>query len=405
MHIAFLTPEYSRDKKPDGGLANYLQKIGQELVHRGHSVSILCLSNSNRIWNERGVDIYEVKRFTFSYRFGRLKSIYPFLNVISQYYSARRIEKAFWDVHRNKPVDIIQSSSYKSPAITLNNNKYVPVVCRVSSYAPLIRSAEGRQRSFADYLCDWLEIRQVLDAQSAFAPSQLMSDTYARLEGRRPHLIRTPIETTEIQLDDSCYKKDLFGKSYLLYFGTLKQVKGVDLLADVVTPVLEKYPDLYFAFVGRDDGLNSGQKIFQYICSRNMILADRLIYHPALSKACLYPIIAGALGVVLPSRMDNYPNSCLEAMFLGVPVVGTYQSSLEEMIVEGKTGFLAHNSDPESICFAIERLLSMTAEQKAQMKLNIEDTIRSYLTEDRVGQLIQFYQETIGSFHLHGIDS
>jgi predicted membrane GTPase involved in stress response len=34
----------------------------------------------------------------------------------------------------------------------------------------------------------------------------------------------------------------------------------------------------------------------------------------------------------MPSRVDNYPNACLEALSLGVPVIGTYDSSLDEMI-------------------------------------------------------------------------
>jgi glycosyltransferase involved in cell wall biosynthesis len=45
--------------------------------------------------------------------------------------------------------------------------------------------------------------------------------------------------------------------------------------------------------------------------------------------------------VVTPSRVDNCPNTCLEAQALGKIVIGTRQSSLEELVDHGVTGFLA----------------------------------------------------------------
>jgi len=402
MHIAYLSPEYSRNSKPEGGLANYLYKVGQELTHRGHKVSILYLSRTNKFWTDEGVNVYEVKRFTFSYQLKKIKLLAPFLPALAQIYSAHRLGKALMKLNQTAPIDLVQASSYKSPGYTLRGNHYFPMVCRISSYAALIRSAEGRRRSFSDYLCDWLEIRQVMDSQAAFAPSQLMSDSYARLEGYRPSIIRTPLETVEIQMDDSCYKSNFLKKSYLLYFGTLKLVKGVDLLAEVLPPLLEKNPGLLIAFIGRDDGLNDGQKIFETIRNRNKSFEDRLIYLPALPKSSLYPVIAHSLGILMPSRMDNYPNACLEALFLGVPVVGTYSSSLDEMIVDGQTGFLAENGNPESIRNAIESLLALSSDQRLAMQNNIRAYVQSILAEDRVGQLIDFYSQAIHNFKKNG---
>lgn len=400
MHIAFLTPEYSRETRPEGGLANYLYKVGQELTRRGHQVTILCLSGANRVWLDQEVYVFEIERFTFHYRLKRAKVLASFLTVIAQVFSAKRLERALWRVHRERSIDIVQASSYKSPGYTFRGNPKLPLVCRISSYAALIRSAEGRRRTFGDYLSDWLEIRQVLDAQAAFAPSQLMSDAYARLEGFRPSIIRTPIDDTGIQTDDAVYQRKFAGYPYLLYFGTLKLVKGVDLLAEVIAPVLENHPGLRFAFIGRDDGLNDGQKIFEYIRSINSKYGDRLVYHPTLPKANLYPIIAQAEGVLMPSRMDNCPNACLEAQALKVPVIGTYNSSLDEMIVDGKTGYLAQNGDSASLISAIERLLALTPEKKEMMRAEIGDFVQASLAEDRVGQLLHYYQEIIEQFHL-----
>src|ERR1051326_7456438 len=44
--------------------------------------------------------------------------------------------------------------------------------------------------------------------------------------------------------------------------------------------------------------------------------------------------------VVLPSLIDNLPNSCLEAMGLGRVVIGTKGTSFEELITDEANGFL-----------------------------------------------------------------
>ncbi len=100
----------------------------------------------------------------------------------------------------------------------------------------------------------------------------------------------------------------------------------------------------------------------------------------------------------MPSRVDNYPNACLEALSCGIPVIGTDQSSLEEMIIDGQTGFLARNSNPISIENAIERLLNLSDEERTSMRESIWASIEDIKKENRVEQLINYYQAVINRF-------
>ena len=324
MHIAFLTPEYSRDEDRQGGLGNYLRKVGVELCRRGHRVTILALSNSRREWHDDLIQVHEISRFRFPSQFTRLRPMCPYLPVIAQVGCAHRLGRALLRVHRSDHVDIVQASGYMAPGYTMRRNPYFPMVCRVSSYAPLLRAANGLRRAFSEYLCDWLEVRQVLDAQASFAPSKFMADTFARLEGHRPLTIRTPAILETRPLDSSFFDTHLRSKKYLLYFGTLNRIKGLDLLAPVIGDVLERHRAIEFVFIGRDHGLGGSARAFETLRNANEAHAARLYYHTALAKPQLYPIVANALGVLMPSRVDNYPNACLEAQALGVPVVGTY---------------------------------------------------------------------------------
>ena len=399
VRIAFVTSEYVLPNRVEGGLANYLKKTGAELARRGSDIWIFVPSDRNACWRDGALTVCEVRKTALlldaAVRVPLLKRVAP---VAQQLLAAHRLARRLRKTHRRQAFDIIQTSNYKVPGYFLRNDRRVPLVCRVSSYTPLYRSAYGRTRNLSESLSDWLEIRHVLDAEAAFAPSRFMAEAYARIEGYRPQVIRTPVDLSEVTPDLSYYQRHLDGVPYLLFFGSLSRTKGVDLLAEVIPSVFARHTALWFVFLGRDDGLPNGQKLSDYVRSKCAGLESRLLFSPALPKAQLYPVITNAVGVVLPSRVDNYPNACLEAQWLGVPVVGTRESSLEEMIADGETGFLADNGDPASLDDAIERLLAQTPEQRERMKERLRAHVGAIISEDRVGQLEAFYESVVDRF-------
>jgi glycogen synthase len=400
VRIAFVTSEYVMPNRAEGGLANYLKKTGEELARRGADIWIFVPSDRNACWRDGPLLVSEVRKTAlFLSAAARVPVLRRLAPVAHQLLTARRLARRFRKTHRREAFDIIQVSNYRAPGYFLRKNGRVPMVCRVSSYAPLYRSAYGRTRNLSESLSDWLEMRQVLDAEAAFAPSRFIAEAYDRLEGYRPHVIPTPVDLSEVTPDPTYYQQRLDGVSYLLVFGTLSRTKGVDVLADVIPSVLARHATLSFVFVGRDDGLPNGQAMSDYVRSKCAGYESRLLFSPALPKTQLYPVIAGAVGVMMPSRVDNYPNACLEAQSLGVPVVGTYESSLEEMIVDGETGFLAGNGDSASLLAAIERLLAQTPDQRAEVKERIQAHVDAIVSEDRVGQLEAFYQSVVDRFH------
>ncbi len=359
---------------------------------------VFVLSRRNANWQDGRITVFEVKKADLP---GRVR-FRGFQRVLGQYLNARRLAAAVWQAHRSTKLDIVQASSYMAPGYALLKNGQIPIVCRISSYTPLLRSAYGRQRNLADYLGDWLEVRQVLDADASFAPSFFVANTFAHIEGFKPEVVRSPLELPDQKLDFSFYDAHLGDKVFLLFFGTLSRIKGVDLLAQVIPEVSRLHNNLSFVFVGRDDGLPGGQKMFEYLRSQCYGYEDKLYYWSPLSKAQLYPVIARSQGILMPSRVDNYPNACLEAQSLGIPVVGTDQSSLEEMIVDGKTGFLARNGDAVSIVRAVERLLALTADQYDTMHKDILNYSQVNAAEDHVGKLVNLYERA--SVHLQTKD-
>jgi glycosyltransferase involved in cell wall biosynthesis len=71
-------------------------------------------------------------------------------------------------------------------------------------------------------------------------------------------------------------------------------------------------------------------------------------------------ILAYVKAFVHVSPDDPLPMAPLEAMSMGIPVIGYYGAGLKEIIIEGKTGVFFHNLTPESLNEAILKFQTLS---------------------------------------------
>jgi colanic acid/amylovoran biosynthesis glycosyltransferase len=102
------------------------------------------------------------------------------------------------------------------------------------------------------------------------------------------------------------------------------------------------------------------------------------------SVYCLPCVVAG------DGDRDGLPTSVLEAMALGVPVVATAVSGLSEAVIDGRTGLVVPQHDPEALAAAIERLLSddaLAARLAAAARRHVEDRFALECSAARLREL------------------
>lgn len=68
-------------------------------------------------------------------------------------------------------------------------------------------------------------------------------------------------------------------------------------------------------------------------------------------------VLAEADIYVQPSFQEGLPNSVLEAMAMGLPIVATRVSGNEDVVVDGENGLLVPPGDPKSLAAAIQKLV------------------------------------------------
>ncbi len=133
--------------------------------------------------------------------------------------------------------------------------------------------------------------------------------------------------------------------------GALVEAKGQRYLLEAAPLILKQVPEARFVIVG-DGRLKSKLKH----------LASRLGVSDAVRFVGFQENVGRFLAafdvLVLPSLMEGLNNSAIEAMMVGIPVVGTKVGGLPEVIDHGRTGLLVPPEDHVALAEAVLEVLS-----------------------------------------------
>jgi glycosyltransferase involved in cell wall biosynthesis len=115
---------------------------------------------------------------------------------------------------------------------------------------------------------------------------------------------------------------------YFFHFGQLCERKGTDLDLDISDELRQEGVKILIAGTPKD------QKLFERIkCSD-------VVYLGALSRQEVMSYLLGSLCAILPSRADNLPNTAIESLMLGVPVLTLSKNGVDEIVEDGVNGWV-----------------------------------------------------------------
>ena len=396
MRIALISSEYVTEANYDGGLANYVYRLAQALVHLGNEVTVITLSDRAGETEADGIRLLRVPLILPKWLTAlNILTLRRFAKLIHLSRLGWLLNRGLRALHQRTPFAIAQYSQLAG--LSLFHPREIPAVIRLSSYTPIWREKGGYdyESGFRMWQQELLERWAIKGADAVFSPSRVMADVVSTKLKRPVAVIENPYVQESIPWDRSLYEKQLAGKTYLFFFGRLNVLKGVAVIADILVPLLGSHPDLYFALAGHDPGTYRGIPMSEHLKRMAGKEGERVLCLGKLPHTVLYPIISGALAVVLPSLIDNLPNTCLEAMAMQKVVVGTTGTSLDQLIRDGESGLLCRPADPGDLLRTLEKLLAMPLAARAEMGRRAKERIAALKPERTIPQLLSWYEEVI----------
>lgn len=353
MRIVFVTPEFVSEPYFSGGLANYIHRASIALSRMGNEVHIMVLSNKETTEAFGPVTLHRVKEASSSGIIFRIIKRIDGGQFITAYRQLIFSIKIFWKLksfNKKNKIDIIQFPNYQACGLVSCIGLNIPIVSRISSYRPLWNQLSGRKPTRSSKTEEWLERLQLLKSPNIFAPSRLLKKIVEQKESlNNVKVIPTPFFQEEVELDESQYKENLSEKKYILFLGRLQLHKGVGILARALPDFLNTCPHAVAVFAGKDMPTPFGPSMKEFITLTCCKYKDRLIFFDQLHHKKLYPIIRHSRIVVLPSLIDNLPNTLLESMALGKAVIGTIGASFDEVIKDNINGFLIEKGNSRAL--------------------------------------------------------
>jgi glycosyltransferase involved in cell wall biosynthesis len=395
LRIAFATPQYVTEERFDGGIAQYLHRVAKALAAMGHDIHIVTLSKIDETeFEHEGVTVHRVMASKAWPHINRLTR-YRLTTTTYQLDLSVRVYRKLKQLNA-KPFDLMQVPNASYCGLVSTFLLRVPHVLRASSYRPTHNDFAGIARKLDARMVEFLERLQFSLSRHIFAPSQSLRQMLAEEAGlERARVIRTPMYVETRDWDRSIHDQFLKNKKYLLFFGRFELRKGFHVLAQALPRFLAQYPDAQVVLVGRDTESALAPSMAEYARSFCRDAAERLTIIDQLPHRQLYPIIAEAHLIVLPSVVDNLPNACLEAMALGKAVIGTTGASFDEMISDEETGFLVSRNSvdelAEKIIHAWTHPKLKEIGEEAQRKMQSE-----FSSDTAVAKLLAFYYEVLG---------
>lgn len=159
------------------------------------------------------------------------------------------------------------------------------------------------------------------------------------------------------------------GPRRILYAGRLEPRKGVDVLLMGFARAIDAGADLVLDLAGEDiDDPRTGRP-FGAACLASLEprARERVHVHGRLSPEQLDALRTESHLAAIPSPMDNFPYTCIEAMAHGMPVLAARAGGMAEMIRDDKDGALFEPGDVETCTQCLVRLGKMDRDSLVHM--------------------------------------
>ena len=177
----------------------------------------------------------------------------------------------------------------------------------------------------------------------------------------------------------------------IAFAGRLIAKKGADVLIAAVDQLKDRYPGLHLSLAGDGD-----ERAALEADAARRGLASRINFVGSLAHEAIYPFLASAALVIVPSRIEPFGLVALEAAQAGRPVIASAVDGLPEVVAHEQTGLLVPPADATALAAAIASLLDNPDRAKAMGEAGRRRAERHFSWDRYVAAHEDLFQQVAG---------
>ena len=418
LNVAILSIEYPPDPF-SAGIGSYTKAIANALTAQGHRVHIITRAPAievnavlpvDSVIDEDGVIVHRLTplRPEIPEEFD-LKKVLALVSssVIGELRYRHKISRTLQKLINTEGLDLIEAAEFMADGIFYprRHNAKIPFIVRLHTPFAFAEKIEAHAPEPMRQLMAWLEKQHINKASHLSAPSGRSAEVFReelQLGNRTIEIIPNPPNFQVLEDSENRHqavKSDETSGHLVLFIGRISKWKGVDVLCRSMAQVLENHPKTQFCFVGADhipvEGFPTGREYLKSLVAEQF--HAHMTFTGYLQKPEVQKHIRMADLCVLPSRFDNFPYTCLEAMIHGKAVIGSNNGGMKDMLADGAAGRLYTPPDHDELAQHIVELLNDRDQREALGKAARARALESYSNDVVLEQTLAFYHQAIES--------
>lgn len=368
---------YSTTKRPHvmiaipwmafGGAETLIYNFTRQLAHETELTFVTGIASTNE---------WEYKFREVSDRIYHLPELLPdssyYLEFLSHYITTRSVD-ILHIIHSGYVFDILSDIKKRHPElkviVTMFND-------RVDEYV---------EKTIAnDCFID------IINTDSSIVAKSFQTKMGGRDVKVIPNGVDTNDEFNKKNFDELAVRREIkLNKDHrvAIFAGRLSEEKNPDVFLHVARRALKTLPNMKFVLIG-DGPMRQELESFMY---KNKL--KNCIYLGYQKNVAKY--LSAADIFILPSAIEGFPLSILEAMSMELAVIASRVGAVPDVITDSKTGFVTRPGDSDAIYEALEKLQNNTILQSLQTSAR-KEVLEKYTIEQVGNHYRGVYKELLG---------
>lgn len=318
---------------PAGGMANQTRQLGVLLRQSGAEVSLVAV---NRPYSPRFV--------------GRIPIVRAFFRLIPY----------FVDLYRQiKQADVVHLMAnsgwswhlFAAPAVWTAHWLDTPI---------LVNYRGGHAEPF--FAKSWRVVNSSLKrASHIIVPSAYLQDVFAEYQ-KVAEVVPNVLDETLFFPNESTQDKDADSPIRLLVTRNLEPIYDIPSAIHCLASVIQVYPNTRLFIAG------SGPEYQALVnLTEKLGIADNVDFLGRLDSNRIAELYRESDFLINPSTVDNSPNSVIEALACGVPVITTNVGGIPRLVKDQHDAYMVEPRQPELLASGVLHLVKDEKSRQAQI--------------------------------------